>query len=196
MKSHPTMPMDRRPAPRRGCPAQNSKRLLVSGAVWHSILSALTDASNTKSSGTASTDVFPAGVPRARKKGRLDASCSGARSTIVFSNIERTGTRSALVSWYDSTFGHYTEQRWVLGVSRINGVCALTAQRISPGDAVFRPAIQHSIKPCNAGTLILERSLDEADVVPRVAEKRWQLVSHQATHNETAPMNQRRNAYA
>lgn len=79
----------------------------------------------------------------------------------MFSCIERSSTRSAHISWYDSTFGHYTEQRWVLCVSRINGVCALTGQRVSTGDTVFRPAARHPMKPCNAGTMILETSLNE-----------------------------------
>ena len=138
--------------------------------VWCSILSALTDASNRERSCTERTTGPAMDVSPALKNVRPDVSDSGVRKTVMFSCVERPSARSAYISWYDPTFGHYTDQRWALGVSRSKGFCALTGRLVSPGDAVFRPVVQYRMSPCNAGAMILEESINEAQTFLRLAK--------------------------
>ncbi|CAE6906575.1 hypothetical protein R69608_03249 [Paraburkholderia nemoris] len=81
-------------------------------------------------------------------------------ASVVFSHIERAGPKAIWVSWHEATLGRYSEQRWVLCVSRNRGICALSGKPIRRGDIVYRPSSRVAVKPCNMQTMIIGTSVE------------------------------------
>ena len=53
--------------------------------------------------------------------------------------LERRGRTSATLAWSDATSCCYGEQHWRRCVAKKAGVCALSGQVITRGNAVYRP---------------------------------------------------------
>lgn len=53
--------------------------------------------------------------------------------------LERRGRTSATLAWSDATSCCYGEQHWRRCVAKKTGVCALSGQVITRGNAVYRP---------------------------------------------------------
>lgn len=77
--------------------------------------------------------------------------------------IDRPSSTTATVSWSDPTSGYYGDQVWRSGVARGEGVCVISGQLISRGDAVYKPRICR-LAPLNAHAMILSSVIldDEA----------------------------------
>jgi hypothetical protein len=73
---------------------------------------------------------------------------------VFVSIIDRPSARTATISWRDPTGCCYGDQVWRAGVSRGQGICAMTGQTILRGDAVFKPCARHPL-PMNIGAMIL-----------------------------------------
>ncbi|CAB3789404.1 DUF3331 domain-containing protein [Pararobbsia alpina] len=90
-------------------------------------------------------------------KVRLDS--DGNPSTAVITVVERQSSSTVLVSWRDSTFCHYVEQTWRLGVARCEGICALSGSPIRLGDSIYRPRSGGAEQPINANAMILDAAI-------------------------------------
>lgn len=77
-----------------------------------------------------------------------------ARTPALIDVIGRPTTETLLIHWSDSRSGHYAEQLWRLGRSRINSVCVLSGAPIAAGDKVFRPLCHGSCTPANRDFMI------------------------------------------
>jgi len=75
--------------------------------------------------------------------------------------VERQPDSSMLVSWSDSTRCRYTDQLWVVIVSRISGYCALSGRRIRRGDQVYKPRWKAPYRPANGAEMILVAELEQ-----------------------------------
>ncbi|MBN3763750.1 DUF3331 domain-containing protein [Burkholderia sp. Ac-20365] len=73
--------------------------------------------------------------------------------------IEWQTTCTILVSWSDSTLGHFEDQTWRAGFARTSGVCGLTGEPVRRGDPVFRPLQRAGVLPRNAFDMILANTL-------------------------------------
>lgn len=76
--------------------------------------------------------------------------------------IDRPSSTTATVSWSDPTSGYYGDQVWRSGVARGEGLCAVSAQRIRRGDAVYKPRVSR-LAPANADAMILSSVILNAD---------------------------------
>lgn len=85
--------------------------------------------------------------------------------------LEINANREVLVSWSDSTRGHYAYQRWVIGTSRGNGRCALSGRSIRRGDQVYRPQWRAADCPANGAEMILAVALDTMDIPGTCADE-------------------------
>jgi hypothetical protein len=72
--------------------------------------------------------------------------------------LDRLSERTVAVSWRDSTSCHYNDQIWRVGIAREPGRCAMTGERIQPGEAIYRP-IPTLPAPVNAQAMILASAL-------------------------------------
>ncbi|OXI92553.1 hypothetical protein CFB41_36205 [Burkholderia sp. AU33803] len=96
---------------------------------------------------------------RQRKDGAVDSRrkmTSGDRSrcsaTIDF--LDQPTASTVVLSWRDSTGGHYGYQNWHKGFARRPGLCAMSGMPINPGDEIFRPSARNG-RPTNGSAMIL-----------------------------------------
>jgi hypothetical protein len=68
--------------------------------------------------------------------------------------LERNGPTSATVAWSDATSCCYGEQLWRRCIARKAGVCALSGETITTGNAVYRPRRVQPV-PQNIEAMIL-----------------------------------------
>ena len=87
-------------------------------------------------------------------------SCAGAEAKVCV--LDRPTSRTAIVSWFDSTACHYGHQLWRTSRARQPGTCALSGNSICCGDAVYRPRAVHPY-PLNANAMILASWLEYAN---------------------------------
>ncbi|WP_345789593.1 DUF3331 domain-containing protein [Paraburkholderia terrae] len=78
----------------------------------------------------------------------------------VISDVERRSRATIAIDWADSTFGHYGEQLWSLGIARRKAVCALSGEPINRGDSIYRPRLIGGRIPLNSSAMILASFLD------------------------------------
>jgi hypothetical protein len=76
------------------------------------------------------------------------------------SDVERRSRATVAIDWADSTFGHYGEQVWSLGIARRKAVCALSGAPINRGDSIYRPRLIGGRVPLNSAAMILASFLD------------------------------------
>ncbi|MEM5461646.1 DUF3331 domain-containing protein [Paraburkholderia phytofirmans] len=76
------------------------------------------------------------------------------------SDVERRSRATIAIDWADSTFGHYGEQLWSLGIARRKAVCALSGEQINRGDSIYRPRHVGGRVPLNSAAMILASFLD------------------------------------
>lgn len=98
-------------------------------------------------------------INRQRKDGALDSRrkmTSGDRSqcSATIDILDQPTSSTLVLSWRDSTGGHYGYQNWQKGFARRPGLCAMSGMRITPGDEIFRPSVRHG-RPTNASAMIL-----------------------------------------
>jgi hypothetical protein len=79
-------------------------------------------------------------------------------SARIVNVLDRLSERTVAVSWRDSTSCHYNDQIWRVGIAREPGRCAMTGERIRPGEAIYRP-IPALPAPVNAQAMILASAL-------------------------------------
>jgi hypothetical protein len=70
--------------------------------------------------------------------------------TITIQFLEKPTKRQLLLSWREPGRCNYTEQLWALRKARRAATCALSGERIRPGDQVYSPVGQ----PVNYGKYI------------------------------------------
>jgi Domain of unknown function (DUF3331) len=80
--------------------------------------------------------------------------------------LERHTPTSVTVAWSDATCCRYGDQRWRRCVAPKAGVCALSGQAISRGDAVYRPRLARPA-PRNIKAMILATVIDTIPVEKR-----------------------------
>ncbi|PXW28304.1 DUF3331 domain-containing protein [Paraburkholderia caballeronis] len=83
-------------------------------------------------------------------------------ANFVMRVLERKTDTSVLVTWRDATRCRYDDQVWQRVISRRSGVCVLSGQAITRGDAIYRPK-KGRHWPSNAHCMILAVVLDAAD---------------------------------
>ncbi|OXJ25456.1 hypothetical protein CFB82_37415 [Burkholderia sp. HI2714] len=98
-------------------------------------------------------------INRQRKDGALDSRrkmTSGDRSrcSATIDILDQPTSSTLVLSWRDSTGGHYGYQNWQKGFARRPGLCAMSGMPITPGDEIFRPSVRHG-RPTNASAMIL-----------------------------------------
>lgn len=92
--------------------------------------------------------------------GRARPLCSESYfSTCAIRVLERNGHTSATIAWSDATSCCYGEQQWRRCTAKNAGVCALSGQPITTGDAVYRPK---RVKPAprNIEAMILAAAME------------------------------------
>lgn len=97
------------------------------------------------------------------KQSKPQQAKSGVTYGSKITSVERLSDVSALISWCDPTTCHYVDQVWGRAAARNSGYCALTGQRISRGDAVFKPRSRGRLRPVNCDEMILAAALAPAD---------------------------------
>ncbi|MDR5804948.1 DUF3331 domain-containing protein [Caballeronia sp. LZ001] len=90
---------------------------------------------------------------------------SNTNRAIAIALLDRISPRTATVSWSDPQGCKYGEQVWRLATARRTGVCALCGQRITAGDAIYRPA-KTKPPPANAAAMMLAIAVDLALAEP------------------------------
>lgn len=86
---------------------------------------------------------------------------TGMHDGVVVTVIDRPAPGTATVTWCDATSCRYGDQLWRVSVARKPGVCALSGNLISPGDAVYRPRASRPL-PINASAMILASLVEAA----------------------------------
>ncbi|WP_175914088.1 DUF3331 domain-containing protein [Burkholderia metallica] len=114
---------------------------------------------------TACSDSLPFGLRRKdyaadiRQKMTL-AVRSTYSATIDF--LDRPTSGTVVLSWRDSTGGHYGYQSWHKGCARRTGTCAASGMPIHPGDEIFRPSARNG-RPTNWSAMILALHIARID---------------------------------
>jgi hypothetical protein len=87
---------------------------------------------------------------------------------------DRPSSSTITVTWCDASICLYGDQCWRYTVARQSGVCALTGEPVSCGDAVYKPRI-FRLAPSNADAMILARHIDTMFGGQRAAsqQSRW-----------------------
>lgn len=98
-------------------------------------------------------------INRQRSDAALDSRrkmTSGDRSrcSATIDILDRPTSSTVVLSWRDSTGGHYGYQNWHKGFARRAGICAMSGMPITPGDEIFRPSVRNG-RPTNASAMIL-----------------------------------------
>nr|WP_308010339.1 DUF3331 domain-containing protein [Burkholderia vietnamiensis] len=83
------------------------------------------------------------------------------RRAVSVSFVDRVSSTAVTIAWRDSTHCSYGDQTWHVTRARASGVCALSGEPVRIGDAVYQPRARP--KPLNAGAMILESVLHEAE---------------------------------
>lgn len=97
------------------------------------------------------------GRPRGNRSQEVTVRVWGAEG---ISDVERRSRATIAIDWADSTFGHYGEQLWSLGIARRKAVCALSGEPINRGDSIYRPRHIGGRVPLNSAAMILAAFLD------------------------------------
>ncbi|WP_201698606.1 DUF3331 domain-containing protein [Paraburkholderia hiiakae] len=95
-----------------------------------------------------------------RKTARPTGAFRLVGNCIAVHSVERQSDRSMLVSWSDSTLGHFADQRWVGSKSRHKGRCALSGCLIRRGDPIYRPQRRGLVCLSFGPEMILARVLE------------------------------------
>jgi hypothetical protein len=108
----------------------------------------------------AQPDSMPVAQRSRKRRHAMTGAMTGtiARAMANASSIRRIEwqtTCTILVTWSDSTLGHYEDQTWREGFARTPGICGLTGVPVRRGDPVFRPLHRGSALPANALDMIL-----------------------------------------
>ncbi|WP_081894830.1 DUF3331 domain-containing protein [Burkholderia paludis] len=93
-----------------------------------------------------------------RKKSLVDLSRCGATVDI----LDQLSSSTVVISWRDSTSGHYGHQIWHKGCARRSTLCAASGMPINLGDEIFRPSMRYG-RPANWSAMILARHISSID---------------------------------
>ncbi|AYQ42033.1 hypothetical protein CVS37_29630 [Burkholderia lata] len=85
---------------------------------------------------------------------------SKCRATIDI--LDQPTPSTAVLSWRDSTGGHYGYQLWHKGCARRPGLCAVSGMPINLGDEIFRPSVRNG-RPTNWSAMILAIHISRID---------------------------------
>ncbi|MDN7875202.1 DUF3331 domain-containing protein [Burkholderia aenigmatica] len=85
---------------------------------------------------------------------RKMASADRSRYSATIDILDQPTSSTVVLSWRDSTGGHYGYQNWHKGYARRSGVCAMSGMPIIPGDEIFRPSVRNG-RPTNWSAMIL-----------------------------------------
>ncbi|WP_341316914.1 DUF3331 domain-containing protein [Paraburkholderia sp. IMGN_8] len=90
---------------------------------------------------------------------------SNGNGAVAIALLERISARTAAVSWSDPQGCKYGEQIWRLATASRSGICALSAQPIAVGDAIYRPT-KVNPPPANAAAMMLAAVVERAFADP------------------------------
>ncbi|HDR9482927.1 TPA: DUF3331 domain-containing protein [Burkholderia aenigmatica] len=76
--------------------------------------------------------------------------------------LDQPTSSTVVLSWRDSTGGHYGYQNWHKGCARRPGLCAASGMPINPGDEIFRPSVRNG-RPTNWSAMILAIHISSID---------------------------------
>lgn len=82
--------------------------------------------------------------------------------TYTVTVVEELSNSLFALRWHDATLCNYEEQIWAPCLAPAAGHCALSGERISKGDPVYRPRIRGRFKPLNSDAVILASELIKA----------------------------------
>ncbi|WP_175043415.1 DUF3331 domain-containing protein [Burkholderia lata] len=85
---------------------------------------------------------------------RKMASGDRSRFSATIDILDQPTSSTVVLSWRDSTGGHYGYQNWHKGFARRPGLCAMSGMPINPGDEIFRPSVRNG-RPTNWSAMIL-----------------------------------------
>ncbi|WP_175004068.1 DUF3331 domain-containing protein [Burkholderia lata] len=106
-------------------------------------------------------------INRPRKDCAVDSrrkTTSGDRSRCraTIDMLDQPTSSTVVLSWRDSTGGHYGYQTWHKGYARRTGLCAASGMPIEPGDEIFRPSVRNG-RPTNWAAMILALHISSID---------------------------------
>ncbi|MBZ5795111.1 DUF3331 domain-containing protein [Burkholderia contaminans] len=85
-----------------------------------------------------------------------------SRCSATVDILDQLSSSTVVISWRNSTGGHYGHQTWHKGCARRSGLCAASGMPINPGDEIFRPSVRNS-RPTNWSAMILALHISRID---------------------------------
>jgi hypothetical protein len=127
---------------------------------WRSAIAALMQAGRTPDDIAFDAPM----VPRAPQRKRPYLQPTAPRPSLTVRIVERLTHCTVSIAWYDATACRYDDQIWRLGIAREHGICALTGQKVTAGDGIYRPINTAGI-PLNHGAMILSDVIDHRAIM-------------------------------